>query len=144
MRSCKELADAIMKFLKDNDIALDVSIYVDNKRYSFTYYDFDKKEFFPDPFWKEEEGEFFPGTYFSYFAKQHILSMSFEGDFYRIMNVAYENDEWKDLYNKFRQLLDNMGVWYELGDAWNLTVFPLNNNYDEWDYTDYRKGVDLL
>lgn len=144
MRSCKELADAIMKFLKDNDIAVDVSIYVDNKRYSFVYYDFDKKEFFPEPFWKEEEGEFFPGTYFSYFAKQHILSMSFEGEFYRIMNVAYEDDEWKDLYNKFRQLLDNMGVWYELGDAWNLTVFPSNNNYDEWDYTDYRKGVDLL
>lgn len=144
MRSCKELAEAIMKFLKDNDIALDVSIYVDNKRYSFAYYDFDKKEFFPDPFWKEEEGEFFPGDYFEYYAKQHILSMSFEGEFYRIMNVEYENKEWMGLHNSFNRLLESMGVWYELGNAWNLSVFPLKNNYDEWDYTDYRKGVDLL
>ena len=144
MRSCKELADAIMKFLKDNDIAEDVSIYVNNKRYSFVYYDYEAKKFLSDPFWKEEEGKFFPGDYFNYYAKQHILSMSFEGEFYRIMNVEYEDEEWKDLHNSFNRLLESMGVWYECGDAWNLSVFPLKDNYDEWDYEDYRKGVDLL
>lgn len=51
-----------------------------------------------------------------------ILTMTFEGPLYEAMN--YGSDRWQteeDLLEIFRRY----GLYYEMGEAWNLTACPL-------------------
>lgn len=71
-----------------------------------------------------------PLEYFEYAATNHILSMSFEGELY---NYIYEQGEipaW--LENVFKKY----GVYYELGNQWNLTCYAIDDNM-KVDYTFY-------
>ena len=62
--------------------------------------------------------------YFEY-ANDDTLSMSFEGDFYEIIN--YCNPKMADIIiPKFSALLESYGLYYELGDAWNLATYYRN------------------
>jgi hypothetical protein len=53
------------------------------------------------------------------------MSMSFEGDFYGCINFTNEYGAYYDnrIMKSFNAILDKYGVWYELGDAWNLTCY---------------------
>lgn len=60
-----------------------------------------------------------PNEYFEYVNPEHILSMSFEGPIYHMFNY----NEYRSVMTQFRKLLDRFGVYYELGNAWNLTLY---------------------
>ena len=60
-----------------------------------------------------------PGDYFEYVNPEHILSMSFEGPIYHMFNYG----EYKPVLKKFNELLEKYGLYYELGNAWNLTCY---------------------
>lgn len=60
-----------------------------------------------------------PREYFDYVANPHILSMSFEGPFYDAINYGRN----QQLIEDFENILRDYGVYYKLGDAWNLTLF---------------------
>lgn len=116
-----ELRDEIHSFLKKNDLWSDVRIYVDGKclatddghgrgvkvdEDSFLIYDMD------------------PRDYFEYVCQPHILSMSFEGRFYECLNGCAGDYGWS-IEGEFCDLLRKYGVYYELGEAWNLSCYPI-------------------
>ena len=51
-----------------------------------------------------------------------ILTMTFEGSFYDVVNPYYPSDCRKE--EKFMELLEKYGLYYELGNSWNLSLFP--------------------
>ena len=61
-----------------------------------------------------------PNDYFEY--NGDILSISFDGsELYNILNCyAYKENFMK----KFKAIFDKYNVYYELGNAWNLSVYP--------------------
>lgn len=69
-----------------------------------------------------EDDEEDPRSYFEYVANPHILSMSFEGGLHAILN-GYTDPRFE---TQFSNILSKYGLFYELGDAWNLTVFPIS------------------
>lgn len=56
-----------------------------------------------------------PSDYFEY-ANNETLSMSFEGALYHLLN-------YQGSFNPFEQIFENHGCYYQLGNAWNLTVY---------------------
>ena len=67
----------------------------------------------------EEKAE--PKDYFDYVAEPNILSMSFEGAFYDVLNGTSKTAY--NLQQKFQDILQKYGLYYELGNAWNLTCY---------------------
>ena len=128
----KELVGEIEEFLRKNELLNDVCIYFNNKRH-YWHYDSNTEDFRM----KEDNG-ISPLDYFEYAAHKHILSMSFEGAFYDVMN-GYTGWHFKK-QDEFYHLLDKYNLYYELGNAWNLTCFPTDDNM-EIEYTDYTKDV---
>lgn len=59
-----------------------------------------------------------PRDYFEYVREPNILSMSFEGTLYDILN-NHDMFVLQDLFSKY-------GLYYELGNAWNLSAYPIN------------------
>lgn len=114
----EKLANEIAEFLKKECMLDGTCIYYNNKRIKNGVL---------------ENGEFDPHDYFEYAAYNHILSMSFDGEFYHMMNY---NGGIK--LNKFNKILDKYGVYYELGYAWSLTLYPSSDDM-EIEYTHYVK-----
>lgn len=50
--------------------------------------------------------------------------MSFEGPFYEVLN-GYAGDYGWVVEEKFSDLLKKYGVYYELGNAWNLSLYQI-------------------
>lgn len=109
----KELqcAKDIAKWLAENDLQLDVSIYVDGKRYKVS--ESGKLVF---------DIEADPRAYFRF--NGDFLSMSFEGSFYRLLNWQTD-DTVNKLINQFESILAKYNKYYELGNAWNLSLYDL-------------------
>lgn len=61
-----------------------------------------------------------PGDYFEYYNHNHILSMSFEGLLYDLLNEYGECKALDDLLKEY-------GLYYELGNSWNLSVYPIDD-----------------
>ena len=59
-----------------------------------------------------------PRDYLQYVREPNILSMSFEGPLYQILN-CHDMFALQNLFSKY-------GLYYELGDAWNLSAYPIN------------------
>lgn len=83
--------------------------------------------------WEDEAGERLaenlykyecrnPLRYFEY-ANPETLSMSFEGELYRILNVHWESDVRSEKYKEFNNLFKKYNCRYEQGHAWNLSVY---------------------
>lgn len=111
------LAAEILDYLIKHELWIDVRIYFNGKvwdsynRVTGEYHYNDKDKIF------EENAE--PTDYFEYVGD--ILSMSFEGAFYDVLNGTSKR-AWK-LQQEFQELLSNYGLYYELGNAWNLTLY---------------------
>lgn len=60
-----------------------------------------------------------PTDRFCYVNPDHILSMSFEGNVYQMFNHMM----YTDVLHSFVNLLKQYGLYYELGNAWNLTCY---------------------
>ena len=59
-----------------------------------------------------------PKRYFKYVREPNIFSMSFEGRLYEILN-------YEDMF-VFENIFKKYGLYYELGDAWNLSAYPID------------------
>lgn len=102
----EQLANEIMDFLKEQGLDTDVSIYFNGKRMNSKGI---------------EKGTFNPKDYFDYVGD--ILSMSFEGSFNSIINYYLDVSYCNIVMAKFDAILDKYGVYYELGNSWNLSLF---------------------
>ena len=130
----ERLANEIIAFLEANDIASDVSIYYNgNVVRSKTEYKGDGECSY---IWVKTENVD-PHKYFEYAAYDHILSMSFEGGLYDVLN--YSGGRKMD---KFMRILEKYGLYYELGNSWNLTCCLI---YDvEVEYTYYERPKEMI
>ena len=43
---------------------------------------------------------------------------------YRVVNYHWERPEMNKLYNEFMDLVGGYGYYFELGNAWNLSLYP--------------------
>ena len=112
----ENLAQDIYKWCIENEVWIDVAIYYNGKRMSTSGIDENGKERFRyngEPF---IENGCDPRDYFRYVRSPNILSMSFEGDLYDILNYG-SHDSFDALFAKY-------DLYYELGNAWNLTAAP--------------------
>lgn len=113
----KQLADEIVEFLKEEDMVMSTCIYYNNRRINDGVL---------------EKGRFDPHDYFEYAAYEHILSMSFEGSLYEVL--TYSGGQRLD---KFIEIFNKYGLYYERGNSWNLTAYPIDSDM-EIEYTYYE------
>lgn len=111
MSEARKIADKIVEFLDEYHLAGDCNIYFDGMCYHHTA---------GQDHW-ETEDDVYPSDYFDY--ADGIVCMSFEGDFYSVMNDwSWENVEYEKM---FRFLLEDLGYGYELGNSWNLSIYKI-------------------
>ena len=114
----KELATEIFNWLNDKEMWIDVQIYFNGKCWStsnqnHTEFCYNERRYF------EYKAE--PNKYFEYVREPNILSMSFEGILYDVLN-GYASG-WIKLEEEFKNIFDKYEIYYELGNAWNLSCF---------------------
>ena len=130
----ERLANEIIAFLEANDIASDVSIYYNgNVVRSKTEYKGDGEYSYT---WVKTENVD-PHKYFEYAAYDHILSMSFEGGLYDVLNYGGGRK-----MDKFMKILEKYGLYYELGNSWNLTCCLIDDV--EVEYTYYERPKEMI
>lgn len=118
----EELATEIFEWLYANKLWTDVCIYFNGKCWSSNAKD--NKEFcYNEHRYFEYEAN--PKDYFEYVAEPNILSMSFEGGLYEVINYDYEFKHWAELLNEFNQIFLKYSLYFELGNAWNLTAYEI-------------------
>ena len=118
-KTIEAIANKIWAELEKRHAEEDVCVYYNNKRIH-------KKNGK-----KVVETDINPHDYFSYAAEKHILSMSFEGSLYEEINYG-NGAKW------LNNILDKYGLYYELGNSWNLTVYAdSDEEYANIEYTDY-------
>lgn len=129
------LAFEIRSFLEKHELASSVSIYYNNKvvRDRGSY---DKKYNYI-PKWETTE-DVDPHDYFEWAAYDHILSMSFEGPLYDVLNYRFGV-----LEEKFRSIFERRGLYYEFGNMWNLSVY-LSDDDIEVEYTEYERPKETI
>lgn len=115
----EQLATEIFNWLVDNELWVDICIYFNGKRWStddggrnFCY---NERRYF--------ESVADPKDYFEYVNEPNILSMSFEGPLYEVLNGYISG--WARLEEQFRQIFEKYGLYYELGHAWNLSAYEI-------------------
>lgn len=120
-KKIEELANEILDFLIEHEMWIDTQIYFNGKCWS-THNKETGKHHYND---KENvyEYEADPRTYFEYVRNPNILSMSFEGTFYEVMNCYLDLDYCWKLQEQFSKILEKYGLYYELGHAWNLSCY---------------------
>lgn len=114
----ENLAKDIHSFLVNNNLWVDVNIYFNGKCWS-TSSELDTEFCYNENRYFEYEAE--PKTYFEYVAEPNILSMSFEGVLYEVLN-GYTHG-WTKTEAEFRAIFEKYNLYFELGNAWNLTCF---------------------
>ena len=132
----EQLANEIMEFLEKEGMMSSVSIYYNDKVVrAKTEYDIETDTFSCS--WITEENVD-PHNYFEYAAYDHILSMSFEGVLYDVLNYdgGRKEVEFYDIFKRY-------GLYYEFGNAWNLSAYP--NDFDmEVEYTKYERPKEII
>ena len=116
----EDLALTILEVLHEKELDDALCIYYNNKRIS-TY---GKK--------KDIEENINPHNYFQYCAFNHIISISTEGGLYDKLN--YGSGEFPQ---KLEKLFEELGIYYEMGNSWNLSFYPIDDNM-EIEYTYYE------
>ncbi len=118
-KKCEELATEIFNWLVDHELWVDVCIYFNGKRWrtwdggnNFCY---NERKYF------EDIAD--PKDYFEYVNEPNILSMSFEGPLYEVLNGYISG--WARLEEQFRKIFEKYGLYYELGHAWNLSAYEI-------------------
>ena len=128
--SIEELAKEIMTFLEENELRSGISIYFNNKVIRNEGKWGDDLDYFY--MWETTENVN-PHDYFEYAAYDHILSMSFEGPLYDVLNYTFGKME-----EEFLSIFEKYGLYYELGNAWNLSAY-LSDDDIEVEYTKYER-----
>ena len=116
----EQLATEIFEWLVEHEMWVDVCIYFNGIRWStnnrdcteFCYNEYEHFDDVADPI-----------DYFEYVNEPNILSMSFEGPLYHVLNGYTAG--WVKLEDEFRKIFEKYGVYYEMGHAWNLTCYEI-------------------
>lgn len=116
----EQLATEIFNWLVDHEMWVDVHIYFNGKCWStnneyLTEFCYNERRYF--------EYEVDPKRYFEYVREPNILSMSFEGDLYDVLNAYCRG--WIRLEAEFQAIFQKYNLYYELGNAWNLSVYKI-------------------
>lgn len=125
-----QLVKEIIIFLEKEGIADSVSIYFNNKVMRSQRND--------DGYNWVSEKNVDPHDYFEYAAYDHILSMSFEGGLYDMLNYSFGRKE-----EGFNAIFEEHGLYYEFGDSWNLSVYPIDDDM-EIEYTKYERPKETI
>lgn len=129
----EQFANEIMEYLIKHELDMDVCIYYNNKRMRRKY-DWQDMDAAPKLVIEEDVSPF---DYFEYANYDHILSMSFEGSLYESLNyTGYAEDGLRKLFEKY-------GLYWELGNAWNLSAFLIDDE-TEVEYTFYKKPAEKI
>lgn len=117
----KLLAIDIYEWCIKHDLWGDNTIYFDGKAWSNskTWYGVKGKRIADDLYEYEDKNPF---DYFEY-ANSKTLSMSFEGSLNHVLN-GYTRGCFK-LQEEFRRLFEKYGLYYELGNSWNLSAHKI-------------------
>lgn len=125
----EKLAQELVRLLNKHDLWVDVALYFNGDRLELRqrYDGGGVVEMLPVRIENID-----PHMYFKYAAYHHILSISFEGPLYDYIecNGGFPSD--------IEELFEEYGVWYELGNMWNMTFYPANDEM-EIEYTEYKK-----
>ena len=116
----EQLATEIFEWLVEHEMWVDVCIYFNGKRWS-THNKGTNEFCYNEHKYFEDEAE--PKYYFEYVNEPNILSMSFEGPLYRVLNACVSG--WVRLEDEFRKIFAKYGVYYEMGHAWSLTCYEI-------------------
>lgn len=115
-KKCEELATEIFEWLVKNEMWVDVRIYFNGKFLGTHNPETDEYYYNQHKYY---EGIADPRDYFEYVREpENILSMSFEGPLYMELN-GYNNHH---LTEQFTKIFEKYGLYFELGNAWNLTA----------------------
>lgn len=114
----KKLAKEIRQFLLDREMWIDTTIYFNGMAYSTD--DRNGHYYYNDPKHLVELANEDPRLYTEYAGP--YLTMTFEGPFYEVMNGYLGRYGYK-VEEEFHELLRKYGLYCELGNAWNLTVY---------------------
>lgn len=124
----EQFAYDVMDYLTKYHLDSGVCIYFNNKRIKHEY---DWRNDDPTPK-LIVENNISPLDYFEYVNYNHILSMSFEGPLYDSLNYSgYKEAGLHELFEKY-------GVYWELGNSWNLSAYPIDDSL-EIDFTWYGR-----
>ncbi len=112
------LANDIYTWCLGHDCWQDVYIYYNGKRMGTSGKDKTGKTVYRYGGTPFIEDNMDPRDYFAYVREPNILSMSFEGALYDILN-NHDMFALQDLFSKY-------GLYYESGNAWNLSAYPID------------------
>lgn len=112
------LAHDIYALCIEKDCWQDVYIYYNGKRMGTSGKDKTGKTVYRYGGTPFIEDNIDPRNYFAYVREPNILSMSFEGALYDILN-NHDMFALQDLFSKY-------GLYYESGNAWNLSAYPID------------------
>ncbi len=114
----EHLAKEIFEWLVEHEMWVDVAIYFNGKRWST--HNKETNEFcYNEHKYYEDVAE--PRDYFEYVNEPNILSMSFEGPLYHVLNAYIPG--WVKLEDEFNKIFEKYNLYIELGNAWNLTCY---------------------
>lgn len=118
------LFDAIIDYLVAHDLFDEVIIYTGNKRYLSADYgrmsgaapiDYVTRKGTEVELWVEDA----QASQYLEFTCDDTLSMAFEGPLYDAMNYGDGTVE-----AALSRIFERHGLYFEMGDAWNLTSYP--------------------
>lgn len=112
----EKVATEIRNWMLDNEIWIDTRIYFNGKAYGTSK---DGEFYYNDRNHLVVLEDINPLDYFEY-VNPETISMSFEGPLYDILNYSGGR-----LEMEFSKILEKYGLYYELGNAWNLTCGEL-------------------
>lgn len=116
----EQLATEIHAWLVKEGLWMDVAIYFNGKRWNthnkdYTEFCYNENRYF------EDVAD--PKDYFDFVRVPNILSMSFEGSLYEVLN-GYSRECVK-LTKKFTRIFEKYGLRWQFGNAWNLTCYEI-------------------
>ena len=117
----ENLAKEIRQYLLDREMWSDIRIYFNGK--AFATDDREGHYYYNDPDHLVVLEDEDPHTYTEYAGD--ILTMTFEGPLYEVLNYGgYGKNPWQ-VKEELTAIFRKYGLYYELGNAWNLTACPL-------------------
>lgn len=121
-REIEEMAKEVRSFLIEHSLWIDTTIYFNGKAFTTSkngHYAYN------DPNDLLEISNVDPARMFDYTNPDHILSMSFEGPLYDVLNFdgEYSSAFCNEIEGGLRDIFAKRGCYYELGNSWNLSLF---------------------
>lgn len=107
----ERIANRIRDFVIKNNLGGDLRIYFNGKAYAI---DHEGNVQVIEDVW---------GSNFFKYANDKMVSMSFEGSFYDVMNYSYVYTRLSKLEEQFSKMLNRFGVYYKLGYDWSLSIY---------------------